>query len=78
MSNLVKDILSHHGKDLSLNKIVEYQGKVKQALKNNTLSYDKRKKLEQSKRYLSSKATKKRKKMKEIFNSINSIRTPKK
>ena len=70
MSNLVKDILSQYRKDLSLNKIVEYQGKVKQALKNNTLSYDKRKKLEQSKRYLSSKATKKRKKMKEIFNSI--------
>ena len=70
MSNLVKDILSQYGNDLSLNKIVEYQGKVKQALKNNTLSYDKKKKLEQSKRYLSSKATKKRKKMKEIFNSI--------
>ena len=70
MRNLVKDILSHHGKDLSLNKIVEYQGKVEQALKNNTLSYDKRKQLEQCKRYLSSKATKKRKKMKEIFNSI--------
>ena len=36
MSNLVKDILSQYGNDLSLNKIVEYQGKVKQALKNNT------------------------------------------
>jgi len=70
MSNLVKDILSQYGNDLSLNKIVEYQGKVKQALKNNTLSYDKRKQLEQCKRYLSSKATKKRQKMKKIFNSI--------
>jgi hypothetical protein len=46
------------------------QGKVKQALKNNTLSYDKRKQLEKCKRYLSSKATKKRKKTKDIFNSI--------
>jgi len=70
MSNLVKDILSQYGNDLSLNKILEYQGKVKQALKNNTLSYDKREQLEKCKRYLSSKATKKRKKMKDIFNSI--------
>ena len=70
MSNLVKDILSQYGNDLSLNKIVEYQGKVKQALKNNTLSYDKRKQLEKCNRYLSSKATKKRKKTKDIFNSI--------
>lgn len=67
MSNLVKDILSHYGNDLSLNKIVEYQGKVKQALKNNTLSFNTRKDLEQCKKYLSAKATKKRKQIKDMF-----------
>ena len=67
MSNLVKDILSHYGNDLSLDRIVEYQGKVKQALKNNTLSFNTRKDLEKCKKYLSSKATKKRKQIKDLF-----------